>query len=298
MFKDLVAQKLVVEKRQGDLRVLKFQKRVFFKNLWDLDPLLIEARGIVLDDDDQIVQMPFKKIWNHFERGIKIDRDRKVQAIRKVNGFLAVATLHKGSLLVSTTGSTQGPYVEMARKWVDKPGIRRMLEANPTHSFMFEVVDPDDQILHPIQEESGAYLIGAREKKIGAPLESEETLDTISDLGELDGELKRPDVMVAGFGKMQELAKTAKFEGWIVRDAQTGIVLCKLKSNFYLMKKALMRTNRATAGRWWKNPGAARQELGEIFYPLLEKISADFTSETWADLSNAEKFERMSHYGK
>lgn len=286
MFQDLVDKKLVIEKRHGKFRVFKYARKVFFANLWNTDQRLADARGMVLDDDDNIVQMPFRKIWNLFENGTKVERDRQVQAITKINGFLGVATLHEGELLVSTTGSTEGTYADIARRQLDTPEIRSMLESNPRHSFMFEIVDEADEILHPIKETPGAYLIGAREKKLGSPLESEATLDVIADtVG-----LKRPDVMVAEFDAVRRLAAKVLHEGFVIRDASTGEVLCKLKSQHYLVKKALMRLTEKNTDFLWKDPDLfKRTRVEEEQFELIDSLVASFTADQWKQLDEASR---------
>lgn len=291
MFDDLVTKKLVVAKKNKDgLTTYKYHKRTFWDNLWSTDSRLLEARGIVLDQDGQIAQIAFPKVFNLHENGTKVDRDRKVLAVKKINGFLGIASFHSDQLLVSTTGSTDSEYAAIARKHLDKPGLCKFFKANSGKSFMFEIVSPEDEIAHPIQEEPGAYLIGAREKRIGAPLESEETLDAIADLDDLCGEVKRPDLMLVEFDKVRQAAKTEQHEGWMIRCAETGKTLCKLKTRYYLVKKALMRLSEKNAGLLWSDPTKFKQErVEEEQYGLVDKMVENFTAQAWLALSEEKK---------
>ena len=90
MFQELIAKGLVKQKRYDNgLSVFKYTREVFYKALWNEDPLLLEARGMVLDDDGNKVIWPFTKVFNHHENGTELDLDTVVVAPRKVNGFMA-----------------------------------------------------------------------------------------------------------------------------------------------------------------------------------------------------------------
>ena len=53
---------LVTMKQQSNgYYVLKYKNRVFYKNLWT--PELLECRGTVVDENFNIIQRPFTKIY-------------------------------------------------------------------------------------------------------------------------------------------------------------------------------------------------------------------------------------------
>ncbi len=43
------------------LTLLKYKPKVFYKNLWNTGPQLLEARGHVIDENGECVSRPFKK---------------------------------------------------------------------------------------------------------------------------------------------------------------------------------------------------------------------------------------------
>lgn len=78
-FDDLLKDGLVVQKHYPNgLKLTKYHNKVFYKNLWNLDPRLLEARGIITDQDDNIIVWPFTKVFNHHENGVNIPRDQDV----------------------------------------------------------------------------------------------------------------------------------------------------------------------------------------------------------------------------
>lgn len=290
MFDDLVAAGWVKKTRTPDgLNIYKYAKKTFFKNLWHHDSRLLDARGIVLDDDGNIVQLPFQKIFGFGENNTLVDRDRKVVAVRKINGFLGVATFYKSGLLVSTTGSTTSAYVALARKHLDKPAIRELLERNPAKSFMFEIVDESD--LHIVPEELGAYLIGCRDKVLGSPPYDEAVLDAIVESNDaLAAEVKRPYVLVDIFDNIRQRLKTEKIEGYIIRDFfDESLVLCKLKGPHYLSKKAIMRMGAGKVDRTWDQPAEFVARLDEDFVDVFRHIRASYSADAWKLLRDTDR---------
>lgn len=76
MFEHLVNQGLVKEKKYPNgLRVFKYSRKVFYDALWNTDPLLLEARGMVLDADGNKVMWPFTKVFNFKENGTTCEPD-------------------------------------------------------------------------------------------------------------------------------------------------------------------------------------------------------------------------------
>lgn len=270
----LVRAKTYVDGPFDGLRVFKYHGRVFWDNMWKRDPRLLECRGIVVDSDDNVVLHPFTKIFNRGENKTDLDRNRVVIETVKVNGFMAGATIHNGKWLVSTTGTLDSDYARLAEKII-APSPNMQLAIRDTWKkmdLMFEICDPSDP--HIVHEEPGAYLIGARMKDTGQML-SESALDGLC----LPG-WKRPAWRKCLFSDTVQAAKTCKHEGFIVRDAETGELLLKIKSPHYLVKKFLMRGGIKKCDLIW-DAERVKKSVDEEYYPLIGLIRDNFTKESW-----------------
>lgn len=276
-FSDLVDQKLVTRKDIGNgLYLYKYARKVFYDNLWHLDSRLLEARGIVLDAEGNVVVWPFTKVFNRFENGTDVDRDRMVTVVRKVNGFMACVTLAGNDVLVTTTGSFDSEFAELACQHVG------MLRSNfkPGRTYIFEICDPSDP--HIVEEKQGAYLIGCRNLETGRMF-GEDSLDCLAyDIG-----ARRPEYDVMRFSEVPALVKVVEHEGFMIRDAGTGETLMKIKSPHYLSKKALMRMGKRAVDQMFDNPEQFRQRLDEEFLLCFETIREKFTKDTWGGLDES-----------
>lgn len=167
---DLVDQGLVKKKSYDNgLSVLKYSKNVLWRNLWDKDSRFLDCRGAVVDSHNNIITMPFTKVFNYMENGTMVDMNKIVIAPRKINGFMASLSKYKGNLLVSTTGTIDSYYANLAKKHIGNPDI------DEGFTYLFEICDKED--VHIVDEKEGAYLIGCRRSELGSKLFTEKNLD-------------------------------------------------------------------------------------------------------------------------
>jgi len=266
-----------------ELRTYKYSKRVFFKADWD--KALLEMRGLIMDDDLNIIVRPFKKVYNYSEftsrkslYPIDIADDTPVLAVRKVNGFLGCCTYvdvgESGAsfnrrVIYSTTGSTDSRFAQMTREHCRK--FEEIFKCYPNKTFLFEITDESDP--HIVEEELGETFIGLIDVKTGAQ-ESEFELDKIA--ASTDGALKRPfykegeQYLKTSFSELKNIVKEAKFEGFMVYIPSRDDFCFKMKKPYYLVNKFFARSkNEALSGKLDKT------KLDEEFHPLVDHIKAN-----------------------
>jgi hypothetical protein len=246
--------------RYPGLFVIKYTRKVFYDNLWS--PELEECRGLVVDKDWNRVVTPFRKIYNRGERGKDFALTDHVTAVRKINGFMAAATLWNGQVIISTTGSLDSPFVTLAEKWLDGPVKDWIAARNVCVTWLFEICDPLDP--HIIEESAGAYLIGCRMPT--GHLMAETTLDHFA---ASMGHVLRPHFYSnISFSTVLNLARACKHEGFVVRK---GDEVIKVKSPYYLVTKFL---GRMAYDKLLEriHDESIYQTIDEEFYPLVDYL--------------------------
>ncbi|MCP3681524.1 MAG: hypothetical protein GY861_02445 [bacterium] len=282
--KGLVVKKTYTEGVYKGLSVLKYHRKVFYDNLWYMDERLLECRGVVVDEDWNVIVLPFKKTFNLGENNTFVDPEREVVIPEKVNGFLAAVTMtEKYGLIVSTTGTLDSEYAQLARKWIEKVDAD-FFEGN---TYLFEICDRSDP--HIVEEKEGAYLIGIRNISNGELL-SEDVCDVAVGVNMYGYERPSWDVV-----KFKDIPDTKK-EGFMVRCVNTNEVLCKLKSKHYLSKKALQRVGRNKAKHIFRNTEEFRKQIDEEFYEVLNKIIDTFTEEEYLSLTEQQRRKWIEDY--
>lgn len=269
---------LVSRKPAGDgIFVLKYKKRCFYDSIWN--EFINECRGTVIDADYNIVSYPFTKIHNYGieKEAPQFSDDTLVNVFRKVNGFMVSATWHDGDVLVSTTGSTSGDFVDMAKEmmlehmpWADWQ-MALMTDDCRDLTFMFECCHKNDP--HIIPESEGMYILGYREKCWGSTVGHNPQM--LKELGELF-KCHVPEHFEADIAKVKELVKSVRHEGFILYDMNG--VGTKIKSPYYLVNKWVARNPRTD--KLVDLNKDIKQNLDEEYYPLIDKIRENIVQYT------------------
>lgn len=255
-------------KNYPGLYVLKYNNRVFYDALWGMNAFLMDCRGLVVDEDYNIIVKPFTKVFNY---GIEkeapvIDPDEACTVVRKVNGFMACLTKNTKAcpdkLIISTTGSLDSDFADLAASHFK---LDRMFnDMMEFETLIFEICDQTDP--HIIDEEFGPYLIGGNH--MGCAYD-EQLLNVIAE----GFKFKRPEVEEMLFKEAQEKVRKVKHEGFMVHTTKGDTV--KLKSPYYLITKFLARmTNESRLGQILGS-GDIREVMknfDEEYYPLISHI--------------------------
>ena len=283
-FDHLIEKGLVRVKDYPDqnLCVLKYHNKVFYKNLWSQGSLLSEARGHVFDTvTGECVSRPFNKVFNYGERNTGFDMlGKDVVAVKKVNGFLGVFTVHNGQPLFSTTGTLDSDFANLFRTIMerDNPDFIQSAIKNKMENttFLFEVCDESDP--HIVPEESGLYLIGIRNIKTG----EYQNQQHLSMYNRLFG-FKYRDIETIQDTLVNVIKRNAEVEheGFMIYD-KMGKPLLKTKSPYYLFNKLLARMNAGKLTDLWETTDLeqlVQERFGEEYQVVLDKLRHDCDKE-------------------
>ena len=285
--------KLVKMRPAGDgIYVLKYSKSVFYDNLWN--EYLEECRGTIVDEDFNIISRPFTKIYNY---GIEkqapvLAPETKVTAYREVNGFMVGMTWYKDEILVSTTGSTDSPYVAMAKemmqKQMDWPKWEVVIKPNEGWTFMFECVHPEDP--HIIPEKEGMHFIGCRKNEWDSTVDGYGADVSWKVFNGAFFMAPPMECFQTTVGNLVEHSKNVKHEGFVfyTEDGQSA----KIKSPYYLTSKWVARNPRTDKLVDMKND--IKHNIDEEYYGLIDAIRLNIKAYT--AMNEQERLEWVRKY--
>ena len=277
---NLVEQKLATKKVNSDLNVVtfKYAKRVMYDYLWDSNPDLFECRGhtYCLDTGNQIV-FPPRKSFNYLENGTWKDKplDTCVTLYKKYNGFMACVSVHYGKVIVSTTGSTSGPYVEMAKELLfnrfTEGKISTWEKDKSKGSWLFEICHKNDP--HIVFEEEGVYYLGYRTFKgnfcTGVEHDYHQPIE-------------------CNLGEALDLINSIRHEGFMMYDNSGNV--CKLKSPYYVGKKKLMRMKDKKIDELFANPAQYfHNNMPQEWQWFIPVIKDCLTAGAWKAMKEQER---------
>jgi len=263
---NLVNRSLAVMKNDGKFTTFKYHRRAMYDYLWFVDTDLMECRGHVYDSvTKELVQAAPRKSFNYLENDYwwsAVELDTPVEVYKKINGYMACATIHNGELLVSTTGSTTSEYAQWAKALIEADYALYDLVIDSDTSTLFEVVVPQDP--HIVEERMGLHLLGFREKVSGA---------------------FHPNnlVGVMTLAEAIAMAEIDRGEGFMVyrADCKEKLSPCKLKTPYYVGKKKLMRMSAKNVNSMYDNALAVSKVLPLMWKDVPFNIVGRFTKEQW-----------------
>lgn len=273
---NLVNRGLATLKNDGKYTTFKYARKAMYEYLWYKVPDLLECRGhVYCNTTKELVQAAPKKSFNYLERGYWKDAplDTPVEMYKKVNGFMACATIYNYELVVSTTGTTTSEYAGWAKELILRDRKYYDLVITNDATTLFEVVVPQDP--HIVQEREGLHLLGVREKDTGNfhPMGANARCTLEQAL---------------------EIAKSDRGEGFMMYPMlKDGTYYynecCKLKSDYYVGKKKLMRMTAKNIEIMYKNPDSISAGLPEMWYDAPEYIVRKITKGAWLESTDQQR---------
>ena len=282
----LVNRSLASLKNDGKYTTFKYARKAMYEYLWYQVPNLLESRGhVYCNTTKELVQAAPRKSFNYLERDYwkDVPLDTPVEIYKKVNGFMACATLHNGELLVSTTGTTTSDYAMWAKELILQDWHLYDMVIADDVSTLFEVVVPQDP--HIVKERQGLHLLGVREKSNG-----------------------NFHPMGAGvrctLEQALEIAKHDRGEGFMMyRMLPDGTYdynnCCKLKSDYYIGKKKLMRMTAKNVELMYKDVGHLKPLISAYWYVAAKTIVKNIDKELWLEYTDQQRREILeTHRGR
>jgi len=269
---DLVGKGLAKASVNGKFTTFKYAKKVMYDYLWEKHPELKHCRGQTYDNTNgNIVTLPPAKTFNYLENGTWKDKplDTPVTLFKKYNGFMAAMAIYQGEIVVSTTGTTGSDYAKVAKEEILKKYKEQKVEKwSEDCTWLFEICTEDDP--HIVAEEFGCHYLGL-------------TLHAGFD------ERFNPsgDFIYCSLGEALERAKTDKGEGWMMYTDEHEV--CKLKTDYYVGKKKLMRMNKRNVEDMYNDYSKVASKLPAFWYNAPEYITRKITKDYWLEMTDQER---------
>lgn len=272
----LVNRGLATLKNDGKYTTFKYARKAMYEYLWHKVPDLLECRGhVYCNTTKKLVQAAPRKSFNYLERGYwkDVPLDTPVEMYKKINGFMAAATIHKYQLVVSTTGTTTSEYAKWAKELIERDRKLYDIIITSDATTLFEVVVPQDP--HIVQEREGLHLLGVREKDTGNfhPMGANARCTLEQAL---------------------EIAKSDRGEGFMMYPMKSDGTYdynncCKLKTDYYVGKKKLMRMTAKNVEIMYKNGFETANTLPDMWYDVPRLIVSSVDKDTWLGMSDQQR---------
>lgn len=222
---EMVAQKYIRRQKHPtlDLWIYNYAEKVQYEHMWNNETL--QARGLIMDGEYNIVSRPFPKFFNFSETGYtneELAEEGDFTVTEKMDGSLGISYWDHHRLQIATRGS----FVSDQAKRANEILISRYpnVSPNPDHTFLFEIVYPENRIVVDYGTQEDLVLLTAINTKTGEEVpywELKLYFDVFPIVKQYDG--------ITDFKNLEERPNA---EGYVVHFPKTGLRF-KLKFEEY-----------------------------------------------------------------
>jgi RNA ligase len=122
------------------LTIWNYTPNTQYSNLWD--DITTQCRGLVTDNDGNVVARPFKKFFNIEED--KHTPTTEFEVHEKMDGSLGILFNYEGEWILSTRGSFTSEQSVKGRKLLEKYDYNKL---HPDYTYLFEIIYSENRIV-------------------------------------------------------------------------------------------------------------------------------------------------------
>jgi T4 RnlA family RNA ligase len=268
------------------LTIWNYTPKTQYDNLWDEVTLM--CRGLVTDNDGNIVARPFKKFFN-IEEGKHIST-KEFEVFEKMDGSLGIMFKYNGLMVCATRGSFTSEQSVWMNKFADEYNYQNIIVDGFT--YLFELIFPQNRIVVDYGNQERMVLLGIIKTESGEEVPYDDIFFGGWDVVEkYDG--------VKDYTTLKNMVKN-NHEGFVVRFSNGDRM--KVKGEEYIRLHKIM-TNISTTSVWeiLSNGGKIEDFLNDVpdeFYEKIKKYENNLKYEFYQIKEYCGKLHDNFRYGK
>jgi len=272
------------------LTIWNYTEKVQYEGLWD--EITLQTRGLVTDDEGNVVARPFKKFFNIEEK--KFTATEEFEVYEKMDGSLGILFFYEGKWIVATRGSFTSDQAVKAQEILKSKYI---VESIPKgYTTLFEIIFPENRIIVDYGDEESLVVLGMTSRMSGKEMDYDSLLNVHNESGM--SVVKKYDG-INDYKQLKEMVKNDQ-EGFVVKFSNGDRV--KVKGVEYLRLHKIM-ANLSTIAVWevLSNGGDMENLLKDVpdeFYKKIKTYVQDLKYGFFQISERAGKLHDGFRYGK
>jgi RNA ligase len=226
------------------LSIYNYSRSCQYDKLWD--EVTLDCRGLVLDNEGNVIAKPFPKFFNYEEHTADEIPNEYFDVYEKLDGSLGICFHYEGEWHMATRGSFTS---EQAIKGKELLGKYNFQKLHTDYTYLFEIIYKENRIVCDYDFED-VVLLGIINTKTG----SEVNLHSDSEDIRIQNIVKnigfnvvmRYNTFGEGFGELKREISNSK-EGYVIR-FKNGMRM-KIKGDEYVRLHRIL-TNFSTTDIW------------------------------------------------
>jgi RNA ligase len=263
----LVQQKYInVQKHPAaELYIYNYSQTAQYERLWNETTLM--CRGLILNQNDEIVARPFPKFFNYEELDSSQIPNEPFEVYEKMDGSLGILYWLDNQPFIASRGSFASEQAIWASELLHQKYAHTFDKLDKNHTYLFEIIYPSNRIVVDYGETKDLILLTIIETTTGRDIELNDDLG-FKIVRKFDG--------LTDYQQIKSYP-TTNFEGFVLK-FQSGFRL-KVKLEEYIRLHRII-TNISTTDIWEclaenKSFDAFLENVPDEFYDWVKATKAD-----------------------
>ncbi len=250
------------------LSIWNYSPAVQYGNLWD--EITLKCRGLVTDNEGNIIARPFKKFFN-IEEG-KHTPTEDFEVYEKMDGSLGILFFYNDEWIIATRGSFTSTQSVKGRELLEKYDYTKL---HKDYTYLFEIIANDNRIVCQYDFED-LILLGMIHTKTGYDVDihsgSNNDIRLKNLLNNIGINIVKKYDGIKDYNTLKQMVDN-KAEGFVIKFSNGDRM--KIKGEEYLRLHKIM-TNISTTGIWEyiSNGGDIIDTLKDVPDEFYEKIKS------------------------
>jgi RNA ligase len=237
------------------LAIYNYSRECQYNGKWD--DITLNCRGLVLDNDGNVIAKPFPKFFNYEEHKPEDIPNENFEVYEKMDGSLGIFFHYAGEWHMATRGSFTSEQAIKGMEISKRYNYDKICVSG--YTYLFEIIYPENRIVVDYGKEERLVLLGVMNRR-GEEFPYEEIVNEGWDV------VMKYKTWGEGYDLLKEEISKDK-EGYVIRFS--GGMRMKIKGEEYVRLHRIL-TNFSTKDIWelLKN--------GEPLEPFLERVPDEF----------------------
>jgi RNA ligase len=241
------------------LSIYNYSRTTQYDGMWD--DITLNCRGLVLDNEGNVIAKPFPKFFNYEEHKPEDIPNENFEVYEKMDGSLGIVFHYNDEWHVATRGSFTSEQAIKGKELLDTQ--YNVSSLRKTRTYLFEIIYPENRIVVDYGDDEKLVLLAVMDTESGEEIPSSALYFMVEDGWDVVTTYKT-------WGEDWETLKTEiskDNEGYVIRFS--GGMRMKIKGTEYVRLHRIL-TNFSTKDIWelLKN--------GEDLEPFLERVPDEF----------------------
>jgi RNA ligase len=150
------------------LYIYNYTPKTQYDRVWN--ELTLACRGLILDEEFNIVARPFGKFFNLGEMENQVIPNEPFEVFEKLDGSLGILYWHEGKPFIASRGSFSSEQALVATEMLHTKYAHVIPQLDPTKTYLFEIIYPENRIVVDYGAERKLVLLAVIDTQTGIDL--------------------------------------------------------------------------------------------------------------------------------